>query len=89
MYKSKMFELINDEINFLIESRPKNTLELKKIEIKELKKIEIKGFKVKLVFLDKSIMKVKTMNYEFDWLVSPKLIFKRDYLKPYKDKYFR
>ena len=67
MYYSKMFELISDEINFLIErNTPKNKY--------ELKKIEIKGNEVKLVFLDKILNKVKTMIYEFD---SPKLILKK------------
>lgn len=81
---SKMFKLINDEINNIIENTPENKF--------ELKKIEIKGNKVKLVFLDKYFMEVKTMNYQLDldWLnLEPKLKFKRDYLKPYKDKYFR
>jgi hypothetical protein len=73
-----MFELINNELNFLND----NTL--------ELKKIEIKGIKVKLVFLDKNLMKVKTMLYEMDWLgPEPKLKFKKDYVKPFNDKYFR
>lgn len=75
---SKMFELINDELNFWIDDKL------------ELKKIEIKGIKVKLVFLDKTIMKVKTMNYQFDLFnVEPKLKFKKTYLKEFKDKYFR
>lgn len=79
---NKMFELINDEINSIIENTPKNTL--------ELKKIEIKGIRVKFVFLDKSIMKVRTMSYQLDWFsLEPKLKFIRDYLKPYTDKYFR
>lgn len=79
---SKMFELINDELNFLINNIPKGTL--------ELKKIEIKGNKVKFVFLDKIDIKVKIMIYEIDWLSSePKLEFKNDYSKPFNDKYFR
>ncbi len=77
MYK-KMFELINNELNTLIDK----TL--------ELRKIEIKGIKVKLVFLDRNIMKVKTRNYEIDWFShEPKLVFKREYVKEYNDKYFR
>ena len=76
---SKMFELINDELNFLIDN---NTL--------ELVKIEIKGIKVKFVFLDKNLMKVKTILYEIDrFSIEPKLRFKKDYLKPFNDKYFR
>lgn len=73
-----MFELIDKELNSLND----NAL--------ELKKIEIKGIKVKLVFLDRNIMKVKTMLYEMDWF-SPelKLKFKKDYVKPFNDKYFR
>lgn len=72
-----MFELIDKELNSL-----DNTL--------ELKKIEIKGIKVKLVFLDRNIMKVKTMLYEMDWFSpEPKLKFKKDYVKPFNDKYFR
>jgi len=79
---SKMFKLINDELDFLIDNTPINTL--------ELKKIEIKGIKVKFVFLDKNLMKVKTMHYEIDWFSNePKLKFKKDYLKPFNDKYFR
>ncbi len=75
---SKMFELINDELNFLHDKRL------------ELKKIEIKGIKIKLVFLDRNLMEVKIVHYEMDWFsTEPKLKFKRNYLKPYKDKYFR
>ena len=80
---SKMFELINDELNSLND----NTL--------ELKKIEIKSNKVKFVFLDKlylgrPLMKVKTRLYEIDWFsTESKLKFKKEYLKPFKDKYFR
>ena len=77
MYK-KMFELINNELNTLINK----TL--------ELRKIEIKGIKVKLVFLDRNLVKVKTRNYEIDWFsTEPKLVFKREYVKEYNDKYFR
>ncbi len=71
-----MFNLINDELNCLVD----NTL--------ELRKIEIKGIKVKLVFLDRNTMKVKTRLYEFDWF-NKKLEFKKEYTKPFKDKYFR
>lgn len=75
---SKMFELINNELNFLIND------EL------DLKKIEIRGNKVKFVFLNRNQLVVKVINYEIDWLGSePKLKFKNDYLKPYTDKYFR
>ncbi len=75
MYK-KMFELINDKLNF------HNNINL------EVKKIEIKDNKVKLVFLDKNLMKVKTMRYEMDWIYS-ELKLKKVYFKPFKDKYFR
>ena len=75
MYK-KMFELINDKLNF------HNNINL------EVKKIEIKDNKVKLVFLDKNVMKVKTMRYEMDWIYS-ELKLKKVYFKPFKDKYFR
>lgn len=75
MYK-KMFELINDKLNF------HNNIKL------EVKKIEIKDNKVKLVFLDKNLMKVKTMRYEMDWIYS-ELKLKKVYFKPFKDKYFR
>ena len=79
---SKMFDLINDELNLLND----NTL--------ELKKIEIKSNKVKFVYLDrlyrdKPLMKVKTRIYEIDWFSEPKLKFKKEYLKPFNDKYFR
>lgn len=73
---SIMFNLINDELNSLTDK----TL--------ELRKIEIKGIKIKLVFLDRNTMKVKTRLYEFDWF-NEKLEFKREYTKPFKDKYFR
>lgn len=75
MYR-KMFELINDKLNF------HNNIKL------EVKKIEIKDNKVKLVFLDKNLMKVKTMRYEMDWIYS-ELKLKKVYFKPFKDKYFR
>ena len=75
---SKMFELINNELNFLHDKRL------------ELKKIEIKGIKIKLVYLDRQLMEVKTVLYEMDLFSNePKLKLKKDYLKPYKDKYFR
>lgn len=75
---SKMFELIDKELNSLND----NAL--------ELKKIEIKGIKVKLVFLDKNDMKVKTILYEMDWFAQePKLKFKKVHVKPFNDKYFR
>lgn len=77
MYK-KMFELINNELNFLIND------EL------DLKKIEIKGNKVKFVFLKSNLLTVKVVNYELDLLgTEPILKFKNEYLKPFKDKYFR
>lgn len=77
MYK-KMFELINNELNFLIND------EL------DLKKIEIKGNKVKFVFLKSNLLTVKVVNYELDLLgTEPILKFKNEYIKPFKDKYFR
>ena len=77
MFK-KMFELINNELNFLIND------EL------DLKKIEIKGNKVKFVFLKSNLLTVKVVNYELDLLgTEPILKFKNEYIKPYKDKYFR
>jgi len=76
-----MFELINDEVSVLSVSTP-NTL--------ELVKIEIKGIKVKLVFLDKKSMKVETRLYEMNLFgPEPKLKLKKDYWKPFNDKYFR
>lgn len=77
MFK-KMFELINDEINFLINDKL------------DLKKIEIKGNKVKFVFLLSNLLTVKVVNYEMDLLgTEPILKFKNEYIKPFKDKYFR
>lgn len=77
MFK-KMFELINDEINFLINDKL------------DLKKIEIKGNKVKFVFLMSNLLTVKVVNYEMDLLgTEPILKFKNEYIKPFKDKYFR
>ena len=75
---SKMFELINDELNFLHDKRL------------ELKKIEIKGIKIKLVYLDRQLAEVKVRNYEIDWFShEPKLVFKKEYVKKWNDKYFR
>jgi hypothetical protein len=77
MYE-KMFQLINNELNFLHDKRL------------ELKKIEIKGIKIKLVYLDRQLMEVKVRNYEIDYFSpEPKLVFKREYVKEYNDKYFR
>lgn len=79
---SKMFELINNELNSIILNTP--------VEPFELKKIEIKGIKVKLLFLNHNKSIVRVMNYEFDWLNSElKLKLKKDYTKPFRDKYFR
>ena len=79
---NKIFDLINKEINFIYDSTSGNKL--------ELMKIEIKGFKVKLVFLNRDTLTVKVRNYELDlFKIEPKLIFKKDYVKPFKDKYFR
>ena len=73
-----IFELINNELNYLIND------EL------ELMKIEIKGNKVKFVFLKRNMLTVKVVNYEIDLLgTEPVLKFKNDYIKPFKDKYFR
>ena len=78
---TKIFELINDEISMMSISTP-STL--------ELVKIEIKGIKVKLVYLDKKSMKVQVRLYEVDLFgQEPKLKLKKDYMKPYTDKYFR
>ena len=78
---SKIFELINDEISMMSISTP-STL--------ELVKIEIKGIKVKLVYFDKKSMKVQVRLYEVDLFgQEPKLKLKKDYMKPYTDKYFR
>jgi len=79
MYK-KIFDLINDELNTI----------LVKEKFYELKKLEIREYKVKFVFLDSALLAVKVINYELDLLgPEPKLKQKNDYLKPYKDKYFR
>lgn len=78
---TKIFELINDEISMMSISTP-STL--------ELVKIEIKGIKIKLVYLDKKSMKVQVRLYEVDLFgQEPKLKLKKDYMKPYTDKYFR
>ena len=76
----KMFELINNELNLLINDA--DALELKKIEIRENK--------VKFVFLNNDQLAVKVINYELDLLgTEPRLKHKNDYIKPYTDKYFR
>ena len=77
MYK-KMFDLISNELNFLLNDGV------------ELKKIEIKNNKVKFVFLMQNMLTVKVVNYEMDFLsTEPILKFKNNYIKPFKDKYFR
>lgn len=77
MYK-KMLELISNELDYLIK------------DYLELKKIEIKCNKVKFVFLTRDSLTVKVVNYEIDLLgTQPILKFKNDYIKPFKDKYFR
>ena len=77
MYK-KMFELINNELNFLMNDKL------------DLKKIEIKGNKVKFVFLESNLLTVRVLNYELELLgTEPVLNFKNKYIKPFKDKYFR
>ena len=74
----KMIELINNELDLLINDQL------------ELKKIEIKGNKIKFVFLNRNTLTVKVVNYEMDLLgTEPVLKFKNDYIKPFKDKYFR
>lgn len=73
-----MFELISNELDYLIND------EL------ELKKVEIKGNKVKFVFLMHNMQTVKVVNYEMDFLsTEPILKYKNNYIKPFKDKYFR
>ena len=73
-----MIELINNELDLLINDQL------------ELKKIEIKGNKIKFVFLNRNTLTVKVVNYEMDLLgTEPVLKFKNDYIKPFKDKYFR
>ena len=79
MYK-KIFDLINDELNSI----------LAKEKFYELKKLEVRDYKVKFVFLDSALLAVKVIKYELDFLgPEPKLKHKKDYLKPYSDKYFR
>lgn len=73
-----MFEILNNELNFLHDKRL------------ELKKIEIKGIKIKLVYLDRQLAEVKVRNYEIDMFgPEPKLVFKKEYVKEWNDKYFR
>jgi len=75
---TKMFEILNNELNFLHDKRL------------ELKKIEIKGIKIKLVYLDRQLAEVKVRNYEIDMFgPEPKLVFKKEYVKEWNDKYFR
>jgi len=79
MYK-KIFDLIFEELNSILENEKSY----------DLKKLEIREYKVKFVFLDYSSLAVKVINYQIDFLgPEPKLKHKNDYLKPYKDKYFR
>ena len=75
---TKMFEILNNELNFLHDKRL------------ELRKIEIKGIKIKLVYLDRQLAEVKVRNYEIDMFgPEPKLVFKKEYVKEWNDKYFR
>ena len=77
MYK-KMFDLISNELNFLLNDGV------------ELKKIEIKNNKVKFVFLMQNMLTVKVVNYEMDFLDKELMLKpKNTYIKPFKDKYFR
>jgi len=79
MYK-KIFDLINDELNSILVDQHSY----------ELKKLEIRQNKVKFVFFINNLIAVKVINYELDLLgTEPRLKHKNDYLKPYKDKYFR
>ena len=79
LYK-KIFDLIYEELNSI----------LAKEKFYELKKLEIREYKVKFVFLDSALLAVKVIKYELDFLgPEPKLKHKKDYLKPYSDKYFR
>ena len=69
MYR-KMFELIDNELNFILVN--KSTY--------ELLKLEIKGNKVKFVFLNHNNLIIITMFYEIDWFSSePRLKFIKDY----------
>ena len=79
MYK-KIFDLINEELNSILANE----------KFFELKKLEIRENKIKFVFLNTALLAVKVINYELDLLSpEPRLKHKKDYLKPYKDKYFR
>jgi len=79
MYK-KIFDLINEELNSILVNE----------KFYELKKLEIRENKVKFVYLDTALLAVKVFNYELDFLgPEPKLKLKNDYIKPFKDKYFR
>ena len=79
MYK-KIFDLINEELNSILVEQHSY----------ELKKLEIRQNKVKFVFFINNLIAVKVINYELDLLgTEPRLKHKKDYLKPYKDKYFR
>ena len=76
----KIFDLIYEELNSILENEKSY----------DLKKLEIRENKVKFVFLDYGSYTVKVINYEITWFNSDlKLKYKKDYLKPYKDKYFR
>ena len=73
-----LFELICDELDYILN------------DDLELMKIEIKGNKVKFVFLKRDMLIIKVVNYDIDLLgTKPILKFKNDYIKPFKDKYFR
>lgn len=79
MYK-KIFDLINEELNSILANE----------KFFELKKLEIRENKIKFVFLNTALLAVKVINYELDLLSpEPRLKHKKDYLKPYTDKYFR
>ena len=79
MYK-KIFDLINEELNSILANE----------KFFELKKLEIRENKIKFVFLNTALLAVKVINYELDLLSpEPRLKHKKDYLKPYSDKYFR
>lgn len=76
-----IFELINNELNYLLNDD---------FDDLELMKIEIKVNKVKFVFLKRDMLTVMVVNYEIDLLgTKPILKYKNDYIKPFKDKYFR
>ena len=79
MYK-KLFDLIYEELNSIHVNE----------KFYELKKLEIKASKVKFVFLNTGSHTVKVINYQIDLLgPEPRLKRKNDYIKPFKDKYFR